>query len=59
MDMTMLDVTDVPCTPGDVATLIGRDGDQVSTIEEVSAQGQISVYEVLTGLRQRLPRVYL
>lgn len=59
MDMTMLDVTDIPCNPGDVATLIGRDGDRVSTIEEVSAQGQISVYEVLTGLRQRLPRVYL
>ncbi len=59
MDMTMLDVTDVPCAPGDVATLIGRDGDHVSTVEEVAAIGHITTYELLTGLRQRLPRVYL
>lgn len=59
MDMTMLDVTGVPCEPGDVATLIGRDGDRVSTVEEVAARGRISSYELLTGLRQRLPRVYL
>ena len=28
MDMTMIDVTDVPCEIGDVATLIGRDGEK-------------------------------
>jgi alanine racemase len=59
MDMTMLDVTDVPCNIGDVATLIGREGPEAITIAEVAAFGGLSPYEVLTGLRGRLPRQYL
>ena len=56
MDMTMLDVTGVPCAVGDVATLIGRDGDQEITVEAVANGGALSPYEVLTGLRSRLDR---
>ena len=59
MDMTMVDVTDVPCELGDIATLIGRDGDDQIDIEEVAATGSLSPYEVLTGLRARLPRRYV
>ncbi|HEV8447696.1 MAG TPA: alanine racemase [Gemmatimonadaceae bacterium] len=59
MDMTMLDVTDVPCETGDVATLIGRDGDEEITISDVARFGGLSPYEVLTGLRGRLPRRYI
>ena len=59
MDMTMVDVTDVPCELGDVATLIGRDGGEEITIADVAAFGGLSPYEVLTGLRGRLPRRYL
>ena len=58
MDMTMLDVTDVPCEVGDVATLIGRDGSEELGVESVACAGDLSPYEVLTGLRSRLPRVY-
>ena len=58
MDMTMIDVTDVPCAVGDVATLAGVDGLEEITITEMAACGQISPYEVLTGLRQRLKRHY-
>lgn len=58
MDMTMLDVTDVPSAAGDVATLIGRDGGQLLTVADVAARGALSPYEVLTGLRSRLPRLY-
>ena len=59
MDMTMIDVTDVSCTVGDTVTLIGRDGDQLITVEEVATFADfMSPYEVLTGLRQRLPRLY-
>ena len=36
MDMTMLDVTDVPCDVGDVATLIGRDGGDEITVSELA-----------------------
>jgi len=59
MDMTMLDVTDVPCSVGDVATLIGRDGADEITVSELAGFGGLSPYEVLTGLRGRLPRRYL
>jgi len=59
MDMTMLDVTGVPCAVGDVATLLGRDGDAVLTANDVAAAGDLSPYELLTGLRQRVPRLYL
>jgi alanine racemase len=58
MDMTMLDVTDVPCAIGDVATLIGRDGDDVLTVDEVAETAQLLSYELLVGLKLRVPRVY-
>ena len=58
MDMTMIDVTDVECEIGDVATLVGSDGDESLDIASVGAAGGISPYELLTGLRSRLPRRY-
>jgi alanine racemase len=58
MDMTMFDVTDVPCGVGDVLTLLGRDGDRVLTAADVAARGGLSPYELLVGLRLRVPRLY-
>lgn len=58
MDMTMVDVTDVPCRTGDVATLIGRDGELLLEVADVARAGDLSPYELLTGLRARLPRRY-
>jgi alanine racemase len=58
MDMTMIDVTDVRAVPGDVVTLIGRDGDHVLTLDQVAETAAMSPYELLTGLRQRLPRLH-
>jgi len=59
MDMTMLDVTDVPCEVGDVATLVGRDGNDVLTVDEVADTGQLLSYELLVGLKLRVPRFYV
>ena len=59
MDMVMLDVTDVPCDVGDVATLIGRDGGELLTVEEVADTAQVLSYELLVGLKLRAPRVYI
>ena len=59
MDMTMLDVTDTDAALGDVVTLLGRDGGDVISVSELSARSNVSPYEVLTGLQQRLPRRYL
>jgi alanine racemase len=58
MDMTMIDVTDVPCVPGDVATLLGRDGNDELTAEAVAALGGVSPYELLVGLTLRVPTRY-
>ncbi|HEX7938917.1 MAG TPA: alanine racemase [Gemmatimonadaceae bacterium] len=58
MDMTMLDVTDRSCAVGDVVTLIGRAGDAAITVQDVADAGGFSPYEILTGLRGRLPRQY-
>ena len=43
---------------GGVATLVGRDGDETIALDDVArAAGTIS-YEILTGLGQRVARVY-
>jgi alanine racemase len=62
MDMTLFDVTDVPCERGDIVTLMGREMGVASgaeiTAEAVAAAADVSVYELLVGWRLRLPRVY-
>lgn len=58
MDMTMLDVTGVPCERGDVVTFVGRDGDAVLTVDEVASRANVSPYELLVRMRNRIPRVY-
>ncbi|HEU0302740.1 MAG TPA: alanine racemase, partial [Longimicrobium sp.] len=60
MDMTVVDLTEVPqAAAGDAATLIGRDGGEEITVDEVAARAGTISYEVLTGLAPRLPRLYL
>ena len=58
MDMTTFDVTDLKCEVGNLITLIGRDGDLEITVDEVARLGEISPYELLVGLKLRLPRIY-
>ena len=60
MDQCMLDVTDVPnCKIGDEVILMGSDGQNQITAEEIAeATGTIN-YEVLCAFGQRLPKIYL
>lgn len=60
MDMIMVDVTDLPnVRPGDEAVLIGRQGaEEISADEVAEVQGTIS-YEILSRIGPRVPRVYL
>ena len=55
MDMIMVDVTDVPCAVGDVATLIGTDGAATVSTEQVAERADLSPYELLVGLALRVP----
>lgn len=59
MDMTMIDVSTIRCEVGDIATLIGRDGNTLLTVERVAEAADMSPYELLTGLRSRAERVYI
>ncbi len=60
MDMTMVDVTDIPgAAIGDETVFIGRQGEQCITVEEVAdICGTIS-YEVFCHINQRVSRVYI
>jgi alanine racemase len=59
MDMTLLDVTDVPGVEhGDQVTLFGTDGELSVPAEDVArAAGTIS-YELTCGISARVPRVF-
>jgi alanine racemase len=58
MDLTVVDITGVPdVEAGDVATLIGSDGAAEILVDDVAALAETISYEILTGLRPRLPRV--
>lgn len=59
MDAITLDVTDIPGVQvGDVATVIGHDGDQRITAEEVAQWSKTISYEVLTSIGPRVERRY-
>lgn len=59
MDMLMVDVTDVPgATVGDVVTLIGNDGAQTISIDQIARWAGTISYEILCGISKRVPRVY-
>ena len=59
MDVTVVDITGVPDVElGDAATLIGGDGDNRITLDEVADLAGTISYEVLTGLTTRIPRVW-
>lgn len=59
MDMIMVDVTNVPCDIGDTASLMGGTHPNALTLDEVAAFGGLSPYEMLVGLKLRLPRTFL
>ncbi len=60
MDMTMLDVTGLPSVQeGDEVTLIGAQAGERITADDIAAKiGSIS-YDVLCGISNRVPRVYI
>lgn len=60
MDLCMADVTDVPgVAAGDVAVLLGRQGQEEITVEKMACRLDTIGYEVLCGLASRVPRVYV
>lgn len=59
MDQFMVDVTDIPDVDrGSEVTLVGRDGDEEITVEELSALCGRFNYEFVCDINKRVPRVY-
>jgi alanine racemase len=59
MDMTMVDVTALPeVRVGDEAVLIGRQGDEEITADEVAELAGTVSYEILCRIGPRVPRIY-
>ena len=60
MDQMMVDVTDIPETEvSDRVTLVGRDGEEVITMEEIAAAADSFNYEFVCGISRRVPRIYV
>jgi len=55
MDMCMIDVTDIDCKRGDEVEIFGE---HLSVPETAAAAGTIP-YEILTGISQRVKRIYI
>ena len=59
MDALMIDLTDVPeAQLGDEAVLLGTQGTDCITVQELARLSGTVTYDVLAGFRGRLPRVY-
>lgn len=59
MDQFMVDVTNIPdVIEGDMVTLIGQDGDESISIEEVANLVGSFNYELVCDIGKRVPRVY-
>ncbi|MBI2338784.1 MAG: alanine racemase [Deltaproteobacteria bacterium] len=60
MDLTMVDVTDVPgATLGDEAVLIGLQGAEQIRACDLAQWADTISYEIFCGISSRVPRVYL
>lgn len=59
MDQMMVDVTDIPDVKvEDIVTLVGTDGDETITIEEIANPAARFDYEMLCDISSRVTRVY-
>ena len=59
MDQHVVDVTDIPgVSVHDEAVIIGRQGEERISVEEVAAHADTISYEVLCGISARVPREF-
>ena len=60
MDMCMVDVTDrIGVKEGDEVVLLGHQGSETITADEMAAQAGTIPYEILCGVGKRVPRIYI
>lgn len=59
MDQIMVDVTDIPEVEAETSvTLVGRDGGETITVEDIAGAAGTFNYEFICGIARRVPRMY-
>lgn len=59
MDQMMVDVTGIPdACQGDTVTLVGCDGNETITVEQIAEAAGSFNYEWICGISRRVPRMY-
>lgn len=59
MDSLVVDLTEVPdAVSGDTVVLLGADGDESISVEELAKRAECIPYEILTGIGPRVAREY-
>lgn len=59
MDMTLVDVTDIPeAALGSEAVLIGKQGSEAITADEIAKKCQTISYEIMLSITKRVPKIY-
>lgn len=58
MDFCLADCGDDPVRAGDEVVVVGRQGGEEVLVEELAAEAERSVYELMCGITARTPRVY-
>ena len=60
MDMTMVDLTDLPAIPaeGDDVVLVGRQGEETISFHDLAGWADTICYEVMCMISKRVPRTY-
>jgi alanine racemase len=60
MDMTMLDVGDIPeVLLEDEVVIFGKQGDASITVDEIASSINTINYEIVSTIADRVPRIYL
>jgi len=59
MDQFMIDVTGIPVKRGDEVTLIGSDGKNEITVDDIASLSGGFNYEIICDINDRVPRVYI
>jgi alanine racemase len=60
MNMTLIDITDIPgASPGDEVVLLGSQGDEKITAEDLASIAGTINYEIVTRISPSLPRVMI
>jgi len=55
MDMIMIDITDIDCKEGDEVVVFGEN----LSAEEFASTSKTISYEILTGISQRVKRIFV